>query len=202
MKHYRRFFALLLVGVMVLACAGCGTAPSSDSLTEPGTSVPPPGTTRPDINLLREVEQDGLVLRVFSEYQYKFTGEPFTLTASITNNAGRDITYGAGSGMPNMHDEIQVRIAPDFIDMDTYGIIRVAFLRFATLKAGETITLTIRFLPGEPRGEYQGDLSEQEINWYPAGEYQGTALFTWYTGTKENPGEEKQLRLEFPVVLI
>jgi len=70
------------------------------------------------------------------------------------------------------------------------------------LKAGETITLTIRFLPGEPRGEYQGDLSEQEINWYPAGEYQGTALFTWYTGTKENPGEEKKLRLEFPVVLI
>jgi len=38
MKHYRRFFALMLAGVLLLACAACGNAPGSDNPTTGSTS--------------------------------------------------------------------------------------------------------------------------------------------------------------------
>jgi len=224
MKHYRRFFALMLAGVLLLGCAGCGGRPSGDdpttgttgpepisSLGEDATAAPTVSTApgskgRPDIAMNHEVEKDGLVLRVYSGYQHQYTDEPFTLTASITNNTGRDIPYTLPSCTPDMHLEIRVRIDgpnnAEFIDMDTYGKGMDLGMKTAVLKAGETFTETIRFLPGQPRGDYQSALSKQEIDWFPAGEYKGTALFTWYTGTGENPGEAKQLQLEFPVVLI
>ena len=70
------------------------------------------------------------------------------------------------------------------------------------LKACETFTQTIKYLPGTASGGYWADLSTQDIDWFPAGEYTGTAVFAWITGTPDNPGETKQLRLEFPIVLI
>ena len=33
-------------------------------------------------------------------------------------------------------------------------------------------------------------------------QYQGTAVFTWYTGTGWEPGEAKELKVEFPVILV
>jgi hypothetical protein len=133
----------------------------------------------------REIRQDGLVLRVLTYYEKNFTGEPFTLTAAVTNTTGRDITYGANSSTLNMHQEIKVNI-PGFTDLDIDGKMMTEDYRFATLKAGETFTETIRFSPGA----------------LPAGEYEGTAVFTYYTGTGENPGDARQLELKFPVILI
>jgi hypothetical protein len=156
--------------------------------------------------MTRETKQDGLVLKLFTGYQHQFTGEPFTLTASITNTTGQDIAYRLPSGTPNMHLEIQVRIRgqnnDEFIDMDTYGKVRTDDYTYAVLKAGATFTQTIRFLPGSASGGYWADLTSQTINWYPAGEYKGTAKFEWVAGTSENPGETKQLLLEFPVALV
>lgn len=158
----------------------------------------------------REIKKDGLVLEAGTGYQHQFTGEPFTLTASITNTTGHDITYGVGSGTPDMHREIEVVIGPksgygSFIDMDTWGKLMTADYKFATLKAGETFTETIRLIPGTTFANYREDvdvLSSPEFSWFPAGEYQGTAVFTYYTGTGENPGKAKKLQLEFPVILI
>ena len=156
--------------------------------------------------MTREATQDGLVLRVETGYQQKLTDEPFTLTVSVTNTTKKDITYGAGSGTPNMHQEIPVSIRGkgnvQFIDMDTWGKIMTDDFKFATLKAGETYTQAMRFLPGTPLGDYQQELSKQDIAWFPAGEYQGTAVFTWYTGTGWEPGETKELKVEFPVILV
>jgi len=44
MKHYRRFFALMLVGTLLLACGACGGGPSGNALltntTAPDTDTP------------------------------------------------------------------------------------------------------------------------------------------------------------------
>jgi len=165
------------------------------------SSTGPAVVTRPDLMLQREAEKDGLVLRVSSDYQFKFTGEPFVLTASITNTTDRDITYGLASGTPDMHLEIHLRMEPDFIDMDTYGKAMNTEYRYAVLKAGETFTQTMNLLPGTASGGYWADLSTQEIDWYPAGEYRGTAVFSWIPGTPDNPGETKRVELEFPIIL-
>jgi len=93
-----------------------------------------------------------------------------------------------------MHMEIPVSIRgknnASFTDLDTWGKMMTADYKYATLKAGETFAQTIRFLPGVPDGDM-----------FPAGEYEGTAVFTYFTGTMENPGEQKQLQLEFSVIL-
>ena len=191
-----------------------GTTPSKSTMTT-GTQVPPQqstmptsktlseGQTRPDLAIRQEAKKDGLLLQVEADYAYKFTGEPFILTATITNTTGHDITYGAGSGMRNVHQEIQVHIrgknGAEFTDMDIYGKIMTADMKLDTLKAGETFTETIRFLPGAPRSDSEIDL--QDIDWFPAGEYKGTAEFMYFTGTMENPGEQKKLQLEFSVIL-
>jgi len=171
------------------------TMPTGKTLSE--------GQTRPDLALIREDKKDDLLLQVDADYAYKFTEEPFTLTATITNTTGHDITYGAGSGMRNVHQEIQVRIrgknGAEFTDMDIYGKIMTADMKLDTLKAGETFTETIRFLPGTPRSD--SEINLRDIDWFPAGEYEGTAVFTYFAGTMENPGEQKQLQLEFPVIL-
>jgi len=109
-----------------------------------------------------------------------------------------------GSGTPDMHMEIRVSI-PGFTDMDTYGKMFNEMYKFATLKADETFTETIRFMPGAPRSSRVDDqaLLDKDIDWLPAGEYEGTAVFTYYPGyDPANPGEAKQLHLEFPVILI
>jgi hypothetical protein len=161
------------------------------------------GQTRPDLAIRQEAEKDGLLLQVEADYAFKFTEEPFTLTATITNTSGHDITYGAGSGTRNVHQEIQVHIRgkndAEFTDMDIYGKIMTADMKLDTLKAGETFTETIRFLPGAPRSDSEIDL--QDIDWFPAGEYKGTAEFMYFTGTMKNPGEQKKLQLEFSVIL-
>ena len=185
-------------GAVVYAAIDTATTPgtsttetSSPTQNQHGTSAPPASITEPPTRkvpaliLHREITQDGLLLQVDSARQYNFTGEPFTLTASITNTTGKDITYGAGSGTRNMHQEIQVNL-PGFTDMDLVGKIWTDDYRLDTLRAGETFTQTIRFSPDT----------------LPAGEYKGTAAFTWFTGTGENPGERKQLQVEFPIVLV
>lgn len=162
--------------------------------------------TRPAIRMNRETQKDGLVLQVQTAYQHQFAGESFTVTTSITNTTQRDITYRLPSSTPNMHLEIQVSIRGqnnvEFIDMDTYGKAKTDENKYVVLKAGETYSQTIRFLPGSASGGYWADLSSQTISWYPAGEYKGTAIFTWVSGTADNPGETKQLQLEFPVELV
>jgi len=59
-------------------------------------------------------------------------------------------------------------------------------------------------MPGAARSSLVDNeaLLEKEIDWLPAGEYEGTAVFTYYTGTAENHGEAMQLELKFPIVLI
>ena len=161
----------------------------------------PAMTTRPDLAMQREEEKDGLVLRVDIGYLYQFAGEPFVLTATITNTTDEDITYGVGSGTLNMHMEIKVETP--FIDMDTYGKAFTEKYRYATLKAGETFTQTMNLMPGYViESDVYWDLSMQQIHWYPAGEYRGTASFAWITGPIDNPGEPQRLDLEFPVILI
>ena len=176
-------------GAVIYADAGetrlAAPEPTTRRDTGNNTMTATPNTTRPDLALNRQAEKDGLMLRVNANSQYPLTGEPFTLTATITNTTGHDITYGVGSGTPNVHLEIQVRI-PGFIDLDLEGKMWTEDYRFATLKAGETFTETIRFSSGE----------------LPAEEYEGTAVFTYYTGTGENPGEAKRLELKFPVILV
>jgi len=169
------------------------------------TTTEPVSKTRPDIMMIRETEHDGLVLRVETGYQHYFTGETINLTATVTNTTKQDVTYGVGSGTPNMHMEIQVSIYgynnAMFVDMDTYGKIHTDDYKHATLKAGETFTQTIRFMPGTPRGS--GDeIDMEDVVWFPAGEYVGEARFTYIIGTGENPGEVKHLRLDFPVILV
>ena len=169
----------------------------------PATSVPATNT-RPAITMRREAEKDGLVLRVETAYAHQFAGEPFTLTATITNTTDEDITYGVGSGTLNMHMEIPVRIHVfEFIDMDVYGKAMTEDYRWATLKAGETFTQTMNLMPGYViESDVYWNLSMQQIHWYPAGEYRGTASFAWITGPIDNPGEPQRLDLEFPVILI
>jgi len=191
------------------------TYPSELTSEPPGVQSTAPSTTttvptsrpKPALILSREIEKDGLLLRVYSDFQYIFTGEPFTLTASITNTTGRDITYAAGSSTLNMHREIKVSIPGKgnyhFTDMDTWSKIQLLDYRTATLKAGETYTQTIRFLPGAPLGDLRTELSKQEMNWFPAGEYTGTAVFAWHSdGTEVTPHNANLLELEFPIMLI
>jgi len=186
--HMKKMLSMLIAALLCLALFGaCGAKPAGP---DPSTSVPAM-TTRPDLALHVEAEKDGLVLLVDTGYKYLFAGEPFVLTASIANTTDKDITYGAGSGTPNMHMEIPVCFEPYFIDMDTYGKIMTDDYRFATLKAGETFTQTMNLMPGPAIGD-----------WYPAGEYKGTATFSWITGTPDDPGETKLLELEFSVILI
>ncbi len=158
--------------------------------------------TRPPISMLCETEKEGLLLRVASGYQHHYTGEPFTVKASITNTTLRTVNYGVASGASNMHFEIPVTIPPGFIDMDTYGKLYTADFRIKKLKPGETFTETIRFLPGTPRENNGMTLDLENIEWFPAGQYTGTAVFTWFTGTAENPGKTKRMELAFPINLI
>ena len=201
-KILSALFAALLCFALI---SGCGSTPGASG---PSTSVPAM-TTRPDLAMQREAEKDGLVLRVDIGYLYQFAGEPFVLTASITNTTGEDITYGVGSGTLDMHMEIKVRMEPDFIDMDTYGKAWNEEYRYATLKAGETFTQTVNLLPGAINTESDAywnawaDLDVQTIDWYPAGEYKGTATFSWIPGTPEGfEGNSALIELEFPVILI
>jgi len=186
--------------------ASIGTQTQSKPSTAPtSTTKSTSRVTRPDITMSREAKKDGLVLKVFTGYQHQYTGEPFTLTVSITNTTEHDIIYGADN-TPNLHSEIKVRIAgkgnDQFTDMDVWGKLSLLNYRYATLKAGETYTQTMRFLPGAPLGNPRTELSEQDIDLFPAGEYEGTAVFTYYAGSKENPGEAKLLELKFPVILV
>ena len=201
----KRLFALLITVALLLVCAACGKGKAAISAAPELTHTVPSGMTRPDMGNHHEIEQDGLLLYVDAGYLHYFVGEPFTLTATITNTAGCDITYGAGSGTRNIHDEIQVRIRGKngvvFTDMDVYGKIVTADMVLDTLKAGEIFTETIRFLPGVPRGN-SSNISMEDVDWLPAGEYEGTAVFTYFTGTLEHPGEQKQLQLEFTVILV
>ena len=205
----KRFFALALACLLLLGLAACGgnednpaTSPEPTPTQTSGKTLAE-GQTRPALALIREVEKDGLLLRVESDYAYKFTEEPFILTATVTNTTGKDITYGVGSGTPNVHKEMLVNI-PGFTDMDIYGKMFNEMYMFATLKAGESFTETIRFMPGIPRSSSVDDvaLPDKDINWLPAGEYEGTAVFTYYPNyDPANPGEAKQLQLEFSVIL-
>ena len=151
-----------------------------------------------------EIERDGLLLRVQENSIGHFAGEPFALTASITNTGKNDITYGVGTGTPGMHMEIQVRIEgpndAQFTDMDTWGRIMTMDYKFATLKAGGTYTQEMRLLPGVPQG-YSDKIALDAVNWFPAGEYRGTATFTHYPSGGFS-GEAVQMVLAFPVVLV
>jgi len=194
----KKILSALIAALLCLAllCA-CG-----NTSNEPDPTSGPAMRTRPAITMQREAEKDGLILRVFTGYAHQLAGEPFVLTASITNTTGMDITYGVGSGTLNMHMEIKVETP--FIDMDTYGKAWTEDYRWATLKAGETFAQTMNLLPGYviESGAYWADLDAQEIEWYPAGEYKGTASFVWISPT-DNPGggNNQLLELEFPVIL-
>jgi len=197
-------FALIAALLCLALFSACGVSPN-----EPDPIALTPSTsgaetwTRPAIEMNREAEKDGLILRVSTSYQHQLTGEPFVLTASVTNATDEDITYGVPSGTPDMHLEIAVRIEPDFIDMDAYGKAMTNDYRYAVLKAGETFTQTMNLLPGTASGGYWADLSTQTIDWYPAGEYKGTAVFFWIPGTPEGfEGNSERLELEFPIMLI
>lgn len=167
--------------------------PSNTKMTT--TSVPV-SRTRPAIAMSREAEKDGLVLRVQAAYAHQWAGEAFAVTAAITNTTKEDIHYTLPSGTPGMHLEIRVTIRGknniEFIDMDTYGKAMTEDMKIAVLKPGETFTETIRFQPGSASGD----------DWYPAGEYEGTATFTWIVGAMDYPQETQQLSLEFPVILV
>jgi len=185
----KRFIPLALACVLLLSLAACAVTPPGEPTT---TTTAPPATTeqsrrtRQPITMSREIRQDGLVLRVLTYYEKNFTGEPFTLEAAITNTTGRDITYGVGSGTPNVHLEIRVSI-PGFTDLDLEGKMFDEMYKFTALQAGEAFTETIHFSP----------------NALPAGEYEGTAIFTYYPAYDPmNPGEAKQIELKFPIILI
>jgi len=187
----KRFFALALACLLLLSLSACGGNEDNPAMslgltpTQTSGKTLAEGQTRPDLAIRQETEKDGLLLRIEADYAYKFTEEPFTLTATVTNTTGEDITYGVGSGTPNVHQEILVRI-PGFTDLDIEGKMMTVDYRFATLMAGETFTETIRFSP----------------NALPAGEYEGTAVFAYYPNyDPANPGEAKQLQLEFSVIL-
>ena len=202
--HMKKMLSMLIAALLCLALfSACGA-----KLAEPDPSAPtsaPAMTTRPDLALHAEAEKDGLVLLVDAGYKYQFAGEPFVLTASITNTTDKDITYGLTSSSLDMHFEIGVRFEPEFIDMDTYGKAWDCMIRYATLKAGETFTQTMNLMPGYviESDAYWADLSVQEIKWYPAGEYKGTASFAWITGTPDDPGamNDNLLKLDFSVIL-
>jgi len=181
--------------------------PEHNNATTPTSTTVSPSRTRQPMLMIRETKQDGLVLRVETNFQKHFTGEPFTLTASVTNTTGKDIAYWADI-TPNLHSEIAVNILGKnekaFIDMDTWGQLSLLTGNFFTLKAGETYTQTMRFLPGASDNVRTYDL--QNMNWFPAGEYEGTAVFTYlpdtYSATLDNHEKTKELTLKFPVVLV
>jgi len=202
-KIVSALIAALLCLTLFSACGSAPAEPDPSTAAPPVTSAPAM-TTRPDIAMQREAEKDGLVLRVDIGYLYQFAGESFVLMASITNTTDKAITYGVGSGTPDVHMEISVRMEPGFIDMDIFGKAWTEDYRWATLKAGETFTQTMNLLPGSVvEGDvHWANLGAQAVSWHPAGEYKGTASFAWITGTPDDPGETKRLELEFPVILI
>ena len=198
----RKFILTAAVLLCMALTGGCGKTMGTPTTTAPAGGADPLLRTRDNVELLREAEQDGLLLRVHSPYQQQFKGEVFTVTASVTNTTNRDILYDVLTGVPDMHHEIQVTIEPGFLDMDTFGKFQSGEYRYATLRAGETFEQTIRFLPGVPKGASL-EIDLDNMNWFPAKDYTGVALFTWYTGNSAaEPGETRELRVEFPVSVI
>jgi len=182
--------------------------PQYQSSPAPTTTQAPPSRTRQSITMTREIKQDGLVLKVFTGYQHQFTGEPFTLTATVTNTTDKDIVFGADN-TPDLHSEIRVSIPGTndgaFTDIDIWGKLSDLNYKYVVLKAGETYTQTMRFLPGKALGSYRDDLSKQDIDWFPAGEYEGTAIFAWhpeYPDAGLGPRDAKLIELRFPVILV
>ena len=184
-----------------------GILPDRRKRAPKSSTTEPPSRTRPHITMAREAERDGIVLKVFAPYLHQFTGEPFVLTVSVTNTTGKDIVYATGiANWGSIHQSFVIHRPGEkdagLANMETYGKLGPHEEFYAVLKAGETHTETIRYLSGVPQGHHTVPLSEQEIDWYTAGEYMGVAEFIWFTGTLENIGEMKKLPLEFPVTLI
>lgn len=199
-----RIFAPLMALLMLLAA--CAPVQEPDEPSEPAASGTAATMARAEVFMLRELAQDGLLLRVSTNYQEYAVGESILLEATVTNTGDKAVTYGAGSSTPDVHQEIPVEIGraqgAGFVDRGLYGRFWTDDYGFAVLQPGESVTLSYEFLPGYPQNS-SGDLRDlEQMNWYPAGEYTGTAAFTRYSGTGENPGEATRMELEFPVVLV
>ena len=109
-------------------------------------------------------------------------GENFVLTASATNNTGKTIYVSLPTGTPDMHFEIDVVIEDEngrrFVDLDTQGKAYTCDMKTISVKNGETITQVMNMSPGYLIDGSMYPLGE-EINYFPAGTYNGTATIIW-----------------------
>lgn len=132
-------------------------------------------------------------------------GEDFVLTARATNNTGETIYISLPTGTPDMHFEIDVVIEDEsgkrFVDLDTQGKAYTCEEKTISLKNGETITQVMNMAPGYLIDGSMYPLGE-EIKYFPAGTYKGSATFIWHDSY--NPdifeyGEEHRKIIEFDV---
>lgn len=132
-------------------------------------------------------------------------GKNFVLTARATNNTGKTIYVSLPTGTPDMHFEIDVVIEDEsgkrFVDLDTQGKFYTCDMKTISLKNGETITQVMNMAPGYLLDGSMYPLGE-EIKYFPAGTYKGTATFIWHDSFNPETfeyGNEHRKVIEFDV---
>lgn len=132
-------------------------------------------------------------------------GENFVLTAKATNNTGETIYVSLPTGTPDMHYEIRVEIEDEsgkrFVDLDTQGKAFTCDEKTISLENGETITQVMNMSPGYLLDGSMYPMGE-EIKYFPAGTYKGSATFFWhdrYVPDIFEYGEEHRKVIEFEV---
>lgn len=132
-------------------------------------------------------------------------GNNFVLTARATNNTGKTIYVTLPTSSPNMHYEIRVKIEDEsgkrFVDLDTQGKEHTDEAKTFSVENGETITQVMNIAPGYLLDGSIYPLGE-EIKYFPAGTYKGTATFTWHDSFDPDTykyGEEHRKTINFDV---
>lgn len=132
-------------------------------------------------------------------------GENFVLTAKATNNTGKTIYVSLPTGTPDMHFEIDVVIEDEsgkrFVDLDTQGKAYTCDMKTVSVKNGETITQVMNMAPGYLIDGSMYPFGE-EIKYFPAGTYKGTASFIWHDSYNPETleyGDEHRKVIEFDV---
>lgn len=132
-------------------------------------------------------------------------GESFVLTAKATNLTGETIYVSLPTGTPDMHYEIRVEIEDEsgkrFVDLDTQGKAFTCDEKTISLENGETITQVMNMSPGYLIDGSMYPMGE-EIKYFPAGTYKGSATFFWhdrYVPDIFEYGEEHRKVIEFEI---
>ena len=179
--------------------AASTTQPTTQPMTVTATAPPTATATDP---VVHTKTLDGIQLTVTLAKEKTAVQEDLQLTVRVTNTTQKDIPYTLHSSSENMHFEIPTAIkrtdGKAMIDRDTYGKFYTDMVRNAVLKAGESFTQTMRFVPGYASGGSDEFLAQAVITYFEAGSFSGTASFRW---GNEGSAKGKTITLDFPVVI-